>query len=421
MLTFDQLTHFGGFDWASDHHDVFILDKDGRPAAEFRFGNDSSGWLKFREKIAAFPALAFGVETSSGCVVEHLLDCGVTLYPINPKSAERYRDRHKPSGVKDDRLDAFCLADALRVDGMHWNSLKPEDPLTLELRLLCRDEVALIEQRTALLLQLQAALREYFPAALEAFDDWTLPSAWAFLIAFPTPRKLVHAGKRKWEKFLHAHKLYRPGVQERRLEIFKRAADFCGSEATVAAKSMLAVTLAKMLQTLQVQLDGFRERIRELFGKHPDSGTFGSLPVGEGKLIPRIMSEIGSQRGRFDSAEGLQAYAGSAPVTQRSGKRSHVHMRRACNKHLRHALHLWADLSRHKCAWAQVYYQKFRDIGNRHADALRRLANRWLKIIWKMWQTRTPYDPELHQRNQLNHGSWVLQLAEIPHPNSKGA
>lgn len=420
MFTFDQLMYFGGFDWASEHHDVFILDKEGKVAAEFRIGNDSAGWREFREKIAAFPALACCVETSSGCVVEHLLECGVTLYPINPKSAERYRDRHKPSGVKDDRFDAFCLADALRVDGMHWSSLKPEDPLTLELRMLCRDEVALIEQRTALVLQLEAALKEYFPAALEAFNDWTAPSSWAFVIAFPTPRKLVHAGKRKWENFLHAHKLYRPEVQERRLEIFKRAADFCGAPATVAAKSMLAVALAKTLQTLQLQLQTFRERIQELFAQHPDSGTFGSLPVGEGKLMARIMSEIGSRRERFDSAESLQAYGGSAPVTKRSGKHTLVILRRGCNKHLRHALHLWSDLTRHKCAWAQVYYQKFRDMGNGHADALRRLANRWLKIIWKMWQNRTPYDPELHQRNQIKHGSWVLQIAGASDPNSKG-
>ena len=149
---------------------------------------------------------------------------------MNPKSAGRYRDRKSVSGAKSDGLDAFSFADALRTDGHAWRRLCPLDPLTHQLRILCRDEISLIEQRTALVNQLRAALHEYYPAALEAFDEWTLAAAWQFVVAFPTPRELVKAGKRKWEKFLHAHKIYRPQTADKRLELFTAAAAFASSD-----------------------------------------------------------------------------------------------------------------------------------------------------------------------------------------------
>src|SRR4029078_4281421 len=143
-------------------------------------------------------------------VVEQLIDSGATVYPVNPKSAKRYRERRHPSGTKTDRHDAWALADALRTDGHAWRALGDNDPIIEELRILCRDEVALIEERTALINQLRQALREYYPTALEAFEDWTAPGAWAFIERFCSAEALLKAGKRQWEKFLHAHKLYRP-------------------------------------------------------------------------------------------------------------------------------------------------------------------------------------------------------------------
>ena len=144
--------------------------------------------------------------------------------------------------------------------------------------MLCRDEVALIEERTALINQLQSALREYYPAALEAFEDWTLPSAWAFLEAFPTPQALVSAGKRKWEKFLHTQHLARPQTYQKRMEIFARAAGFVSGQALTRAKSRLALARARMLRVLQSQIDSYRAEIEKLFAQHPDHDLFGSLP-----------------------------------------------------------------------------------------------------------------------------------------------
>jgi transposase len=409
-----------GFDWASDHHDVVVVDRDGHIVEDFRFDDTAEGWQMLVEKLrrlsdAAVP-IAVAIETSSGVTVERLLQAGYAVYPINPKAAKRYRERKAPSGTKTDRVDAWSLADALRLDGNTWRPLKPDDPLTVELRLLCRDEMALIEERTALVCQLRAALGQYYPVALEAFEDWTLRSAWAFVEAFPTPEVLAKAGKRKWEKFLHTHKLYRPETYPKRLSLFAQAMTFRGSTATSSAKSMLAVALAGQLRVLQNHLDKFRDRIQELFARHPDHDLFGSLPGAAAKLAPRLLAELGDDRERFDCPEALQCYAGTAPVSYQSGQVKKVRFRRACQKVLRHTVHLWANLSRPECPWAEAYYQRKRAQGQSHACALRCLGQRWLKILWKMWQTGQRYKPEFHQRNQLKHGSWVIALMPTPAP-----
>jgi transposase len=410
MLQHQALTHFAGFDWARDHHDVIVVDLQGRIVADFKFDHTPAGWQLFREKIASWPALGVVLETSCGAAVEQLLECSVVVYPVNPKNAKRYRERKISSGNKTDRLDAWALADALRLDGHAWRSLGPRDPLLTELRLLCRDEVALIEERTALLNQLQQALHEYYPTALEAFEDWTCTGAWEFVEAFPTAEALTKAGRRKWEKFLHTHRLYRPQTAEKRLAAFAKAGDWKISAPIVQAKSLLAVARCRQLRVLEAQLAAYRHRIEQLFASHPDHDLFGSLPGAGPKLGPRLLSEIGSDRALYEDASGLQCVAGTAPVSYQSGQVHKVRLRRACNLNLRHAMHLFADKSRAQCTWADTYYEALRKRGQTHAQALRCLGQRWLKIIWKMWQTHTAYDSEIHLKNQVAHGSWVLQL-----------
>ena len=419
---FESWRYFGGFDWAMREHHLVVVDRSGQRVLNLRFNDDAEGWAKLRRQIQDMrPALAVAVETNCGPAVERLLDLGLAVYPLNPKAGQRYRDRKSPAGNKSDELDAFSFADALRTDGHGWRRLGAQDPLTAELRLLCRDEIALIEQRTALVNQLRAALHEYFPAALEAFDDWVSPAAWDFIIRFPTPQALLRAGQRCWQNFLHAHKLYRAQTAEKRLALFARAGDFASPCAAVTrAKSLLAVTLARQLRTLENQLHEYRRRIGELFDQHPDRDCFGSLPGAGAKLAPRLLAELGADRRRFDSPGALQCHAGTAPVLKQSGRRRFASMRRACNTHLRAAVHLWADQSRKWCAWAQAYYQQKKARGMGHAAALRCLGQRWLKILWKMGQDRQPYDEALHTRNQVRHGSWIVQLtpAATPQPTS---
>jgi transposase len=406
-----QYRAFGGLDWASQKHCVVVVNQAGAIIEEFEIEHSALGWKKFREKLQAYGSIAFALETSQGVAVDQLLEAGMVVYPLNPKSAQAYRQRKAPSGVKDDQLDAWSFADALRVDGQNWKALNPEEPLIKELRLLCRDEVSLIEQRTAFVQQLRQALAEYYPAALEAFEDWTSVSAWMFLQRFPTAEALAQAGKRQWQKFLHSRRLWGSDQGPRRMEIFAHASELAGTPPTVKAKSLLALSLVQMLFAVEKQLALYRQRIEELFERHPDHDLFGSLPGAGPKIAPRLLSEIGDDRGRFGGdAQALQCLGGTAPVTQRSGKYRHVHQRWACDKHLRHALYLFAEQSLNRCVWAERYYQHHRQKDRSHANALRRLGHRWLKIIYKMWLDRTPYNAELHHRNQLQHGSWIFQL-----------
>ena len=191
---------------------------------------------------------------------------------------------------------------------------------------------------------------------------------------------------------------------------FSKAGQWGVAAAIERAKSLLVQSLVKLLVILEKQLQEYRKVIERLFASHPDHHLFGSLPGAGPKLAPRLLSEVGDDRTLFPDADSLRCYGGTAPVSYQSGQVHKVYLRRQCNKYLRSAIHLWADLSRRWCQWAQVYYSQMRQRGKSHAQALRCLGHRWLKIIWKMWQTRTPYDGEFHMRNQLQHGSWVLQL-----------
>lgn len=414
MKNWKNLTHYVGFDWAKDHHSVVIVDDQGQIVADFEFAHSLEGWKSFVEKTAAWPNLAVAIETSQGAAVDQLLQRGYTVYPVHPVAAKRYRERKAPSGTKTDHLDGWGLADALRVDGQGWKPLRSMDPMTQQLRLLCRDEVSLIEQRTALVNQLQQALSEYYPAALEAFDDWTDAFTWEFVLAFPTPDDLVSAGKRRWEKFLHTHRLWRPETAEKRLRLFAQADQFKASKAIVLAKSQLAVSLCKLLRALGQQLKLYRKQIEKLFEEHPHHDLFGSLPGAKKMLAPRLLGAVGTDPNRYGSHDVLQCIAGTAPVSYESGKISKVRVRWSCDKFLRHTVHLWADCFRKASAWGQAYYQKKRKEGMSHACALRCLGQRLLKILFRMLKDHRPYDAELHARNQQKHGSWVLKLVDNP-------
>jgi transposase len=416
MKEWKDITHYAGFDWARHHHRVVIVDRHGQRVADFQFEHSIEGWKSFHEQMTAFGPLAVAIETNQGAAVDQLLQMECLVYPVNPAAAASYRQRKAPSGTKTDQLDSWALADALRVDGHGWKALEPLDELSAQLRLLVRDEVALIEQRTGLVNQLQQALVEYYPAALQAFEDWTDAFTWDFIIQFPTPELLVKAGRRRWEKFLHAHRLWRPETAEKRLALFAQADRLKASVPVSKAKSQLAVSLCKLLRTLQQQLDEYRKQIEALFKNHPDHYLFGSLPGAKEMLGPRLLGAIGSDPTRYGRFQVLQCFAGTAPISFESGQFSQTKIRWACDKFLRHTVHLWADGFRKASAWGKTYYWKKRKDGMSHASALRCLGQRLLKILFRMITDKTPYDAQLHARNQQQHGSWVLALLDKPAP-----
>jgi len=231
-------------------------------------------------------------------------------------------------------------------------------------------------------------------------------------LKFPTPEALSKAGRRRWEKFLHSHRLWRRETAEKRLALFAQADQFKASVAVTKAKSQLAVSLARLLRTLQQQLDEYRKQIEALFARHPAHDLFGSLPGARQKLAPRLLAAIGSDPDRYGTFQVLQCIAGTAPISYQSGRIRKAKVRWACDKFMRHTVHLWANCFRRASLWGQTYYRKKRDQGKSHACALRCLGQRLLKILFRIIAEKKPYDAERHARSQHQHGSWVLALMQ---------
>jgi hypothetical protein len=258
------------------------------------------------------------------------------------------------------------------------------------------DECALIGQRTALVNQLQAALKEYYPSALEWFSDWTSPTAWDFVLTFPRPEALQRASRRKACGFLRAHHTCLPvgmvgltPLWQGRVDQRDQAAAWPSDPPTVEAKEFLAVALAKQLRTLQANLEAYRKRIEELYQQHPDAFLFSSLPGAGPKLGPRLLTHFGTDRDRFTpacrrgrSAQSLQQLSGTVPVTRQSGRRRDVVIRRACQKPFRKTMHLFAFQTIERSAWARAFYDQARQAGQPHSLALRNLASKWPLSLW---------------------------------------
>jgi len=282
------------------------------------------------------------------------------------------------------------------------------------LALLCEDERQLIGQRTALVLRLQAVLKRYFPEALAWFDDWTSLPAWDFILAFPTPESLAQATTQKIMGFLKMHRLGLTPARRERLEHRTRALEWNADAAVVEAKARLAQTTAKMLRTLQAQLDGYRTAIEAASAAYPQIQLVSSLPGAGAKLAPRLFAHIMPVLDQCPNAQPLMLLGGVSPVMFQSGKFKTVHMRRACQKSFRATLHLFAAQSTRWCPWARAFYELARERGQSHALALRNLAKKWLKILFRMLKTNTAYNEELYlQQLRKKNPALIRQLTSV--------
>lgn len=360
-------------------HQICFMDE-WKLLAEFRVPNDAAGLSELLRQIVRHEPdrtqVVIAAERPDGPFVGGLLDAGYTVYAINPKAMERYRERYSVGGPKSDRVDARCLAGLLRTDREAYRPIQPDSPLTRELRL-----------------QLRAALYASFPAALRIFSDLTAPSALGALRTFPTLQAIRQATDAELASTLKQHGYSSPTRKVRRLREVLAGEQFQVDGAVVAAKSVLIHTLAETLLTLHAQIRGFERQIKDRFKKHPDREVFLSLRGAGLRLAARIAAELGDDRWRFASAADIAAFAGTAPVTRQSGKSRVAHFRRACCKSFREVMHLFAFCSLNWNQWAWAYYDAKRRQGKKHAEALRCLACIWLRIIYAMWRDGTTYDP----------------------------
>lgn len=400
---------FVGIDWADQHHDVVVLSATGERMGQRRVAHTVAGLEELVSLLHEFTAvpeeMVCVVETSQGLLVTALLEAGVQVAAVNPVAVGRLRP---VSGVKTDLRDAALLARYARTTWPELPLLRPDTPLIQELKVLTRDVAGLIEQQVSVVNQLTTCLKQYYPAALRCFDKLTHQVALSFLERYPTPEAAAQASVEEFLRFLFAAHYPRPlpGLLEKahQLATVVQAPHLAATPAVAQAKGRLMQALLAQLRLLKEQIASYEAAIADLFAQHEDHTLFASLPGAGPRLAPRLLAEWGDDRTRYASAAAVQALAGTAPVVVQSGAWRGVRRRTACVNPLRQALYHFAHESTLFEPWAKAYYVRKRTQGKTRAGALRALGNVWLRILYAMWRSRTPYNPAIYQAAQLAHG-----------------
>ena len=394
----------GGLDWADTHHDVKVLDEAGKRVGARRFPHSHEGLHELKQfllSIAAQPEnLACIVETNHGLLITFLLEAGIPVSPVNPKTANQLR---KSAGAKTDQIDAHVLAQIGRLELAELRRLEPDSPIVHELKTLTRDQDALIQTQTRLVNQLTACLKEYYPAALHLFAKVQQRSTLVFLQAYPTPQAAQAASVAELTATLRSGKHPNPNKVAPKIFAEVHRPHLVANEVIVRAKSRLLLSLVKQLLVVIQEIASYDKAISALFLTHPDHELWSSLPRAGKRLAPRLLAEWGDERSRYADASSIQTLAGTAPVPFQSGNYATAHKRFACVKPLRNALHQFAWQSTRQEAWALDYYRRKRAEGKTHSMALRALANVWVRIIYRRWVTKTSYQTATFEAARLAH------------------
>jgi len=395
-----------GIDWADTHHDALVIDEKGRKAGSLRIDHNPQGFAKlntFLEQIignAEKEQVACIIETTHGLLIAHLLEAGWPVYPVNPRTVDR---RRGASGAKTDAIDAYLLAKTGRADLADLHRLTPDSEKITELKLLTRDQDALIRTQTRLVNQLTACLKVYYPVALELFTKLQQKCTLQFLQTYPTPLEAIAASREQIKEVLSSAR--HPNPTAVATSIFERLHQphLQADAVTTRAKARLMLALICQLLPLIEQIAQYNKEVEALFLTHPDHKIFESLPRAGQHLAPRLLAEIGDDRQRYQDASSLQALGGTSPVLFQSGMYSKAHRRLGCIKPLRNALQQFAWQTTQSEPWAADYYQRKRDEGKSHTVAVRALANVWVRIIFAIWQHHQSYQTATFEQAQQQH------------------
>jgi len=358
-------------------------------------------FLKGSGDVADHPDhLACIVETNRGLLITALLDAGLPVYPVNPKTVDRPR---KPAGAKTDAIDAYLLARTGRSDLADLRRLTPDSPLIAELKVLTRDQDTLIQSQTRLVNQLTACLKAYYPVAVDLFGKLQQPTTLAFLQAFPTLEQARVASVEQITTVLKG--AGHPTAEAKARQIHARVGQpqLAADPIVTRTKTRLMLTLVSQLRVLLPEIAAYDEEITRLFRLHSDSRAFARLPRAGTRLASRLLAEWGDGRGRYTDGASVQALAGTSPVPFQSGNFAKAHRRYACNKPLRHALQQFAWQSTQKEAGALAYYQRKRRERKSYSMAVRALVNQWVHLIYALWANHDTYDPAIFLRAQQAH------------------
>ena len=392
----DDMRRWAGVDWASEAHAACVVNEDGAILEQFEVPHRALGLAKLVERFARAGVTRVAIERGDGPVVDALLEAGLDVVVVSSRAVKALRTRYGLAGNKDDRRDAFILADALRTDGQRWPSLRPDMPETVALRASVRARRDLVATRVATANQLRAHLDRVFPAATSLFADLDSPIALSFLERFPTAERAAWLTEGRLERWLEA-----TGYSGRTssASLVQRLTDAPRGLLGPAAAAQGAVTtsLVSVLRTLIQEIAKLSRHVSEQLAAHPDGFIFQSLPRAGMIRAATMLSEMGDCRARFPTAEALASLAGVVPSTRSSGKHHVVTFRWTCDKKLRFALVDFAQDTRRASPWADTLYRKHRAQGKTHPHASRIVTRAWTSVLWRCWQDRVAYDPGKHR------------------------
>jgi transposase len=406
---------FIAIDWADQKH-VFSLQLAGQTKKETGTLEQKpeviGPWVaQLRERFGGRP-VAVAVEQSRGALIHALLAYDfIVIYPLHPTTVAKFREAFKSSGAKSDPLDTDQI---LEIVTKHLELLKPMNPDTEETRLLGRlteDRRRAVDLRTGHDQAALASLKEYFPQAIQLCSGNLMSRlACDFLKKWPTLEAFQQAKPSTIKRFYYGHNIRSPKIIEKVLSLAKTAKSLTIDPAIVESGSRLSMMHLQMIQTLNPIIEAYEGRIEKLFQDHPEASLFSKLPGAGPAMAPRLLSFFGTDRSRYEAAQNAQNFCGVAPVTRSSGKTKVVYFRRACPKFDRQTFHEFARLSLARCQWAQNYVDYYKAKGKKFHTIIRALAFKWIRILFRCWQNRTPYNDDKYLETLKKRGSIFATL-----------
>ncbi|MCP4567709.1 MAG: IS110 family transposase [FCB group bacterium] len=393
---------FVGIDWSDKTLDYYLHDHNDEVLAQGKVEVSVKGLTEMfvnLDKHGRPEEISIAAETSHGSWIQTLLDRGYTLYPVNSNSVNEFRKAMNSQGDKTDKIDRRVIAKFLSTFHKKLTPLNPDDNDIVTLRTFCQHRLRLIEEHTAKINELLCTLKTHYPAVLELFGSLDSHITLEFLKDHPTQIQMLDLSEKKLKKWLQDHSYPSMRRFEEMAEILKQPA-LQVAEHLQKANVPLICYLARSLQSLSREIKEWDDNIKISLDKMPESDWIRSLPGAGNVLAPALLACLGRDPKRFDKVSKAQALMGTAPVTMQSGKSSQVRFRYGCWKFARRTMHLFADQSRRQCDWAQAFYEKQRQIGHKHHEALRSLAHKWLKILLAMKRTGSHYNESVFHESR---------------------
>lgn len=389
-----------GIDWSEEKHDVVFLNEQGAILGQLTMSHSVEG-LRALEKTREYLGVSrdecvVALETAHNLIMDFLWDQGYQqVYVIAPSVIKSCRGRYGNSGARDDQLDGQLIADVLRTDRLRLRQWQPDSLLIRQMKAKVSLVDYLTRQQVRLSNRLRAILLRYYPAALMVFSSLSAQITLHFLQHYPTPQAAAGLTWLKFEAFALKHHYPHPKRLTACFARLQHPQPEASPETVRAYQDEVPALAAMLLQVIQTKQDNLKA-LSALFEQHPDQFIFASLPGAGQFLAPALLTKFGDDRQRFPAPAGLQALAGTCPVTDRSGKRKVVKFRVACDHQFRHFVRQWVHFSLAQSVWANAYWQQVRPHCHNDSHAYRCLANRWLAITWHLWQTRQAYDETYH-------------------------